>query len=163
MSALSGLDMMEMYRQFDEFKPGPKAEIRRVVSPTDLTGVPAYFRLLQGRKGEERIRRVIYCLPYVKHKEGAGSLGKALGKSDLINERRLFQVVRSESPLDLIRFRRLLQQIKPVVDWSKAVKEIYFWNDLSKQNIIEDYFYYKNSKSVKVTKNNVDEIKKEQA
>ncbi len=141
-------DYIKMYQDYEALKPGPKAELRRVVSPDQLIEIPTFYRLLQGEKAHSGMQRLIYCLPCIKHSPEGNSLGQALSKSDL-NEKRLFMVIRSKSPNDLIQLRRLLQQVEPVVDWEKAANQIWWWNhpnQRSKRQLLEDFFYYQNTK-----------------
>jgi CRISPR system Cascade subunit CasB len=141
-------DYIKLYQDYQALKPGPKAELRRVASPDLLIEIPAFYRLLQGQKAHSGMQRLIYCLPCIKHSPGGRSLGQALANSDL-NEKRLFMVIRSESPNDLIQLRRLLQQVEPVVDWEKMANQLWWWNhpnQLSKRQLLEDFFYYQNFK-----------------
>jgi CRISPR system Cascade subunit CasB len=144
MSSVGTPDFLKMYEQFKGLKPGPRAELRRVVEIQDLIEVPAFYQLLQGRKGEPNLQRVIYCLPCIKHEADGASLGQALAKAK-VSEKRLFTVIRSQSPNDLIQLRRLLQMAEPVVDWAKAANTFYFWNDQAKRRLLEDYFFYQTS------------------
>ncbi|QLE96560.1 type I-E CRISPR-associated protein Cse2/CasB [Neptunomonas phycophila] len=134
-------DFMLMYQRYQGLKPGPKAELRRATDINDLIEIPAFYRLLQERKSMHKMKNLAYCLPYVKHKEGGDSLGQALAKAK-VSEKRLFMVIRSESPNDLIQLRRLLKMAEPTVDWAKAAKLLFFWNELSKRRLLEDYFFY---------------------
>lgn len=140
-------DFMLMYNQYRELKPGPKAELRRVATPEDLVEVAVFYRLLQGNKGHPGMKRLVYCLPTIAGHKEAISLGHALAKVD-ISEKRLFMVVRSEYPNDLIQLRRLLKMAEPTLDWPKAATQIYWWNKLAKQKILEDYFFYHNNPGV---------------
>lgn len=144
MSSVGIPDFLKMYEQFKGLKPGPRAELRRVVEIQDLIEVPAFYQLLQGRKGESNLQRVIYCLPCIKHETDGDSLGQALAKAK-VSEKRLFTVIRSQAPNDLIQLRRLLQMADPVVDWTKAANTFYFWNDQAKRQLLEDYFFYQTS------------------
>lgn len=137
-------DFLNIYEKYRELKPGSKAELRRVVNPRDLIEVPAFYRLLGGSKGNEQMQRVIYCLPVVKHQDSGVSLGHALAKASA-SEKRLFMVIRSEAPNDLIQLRRLLKMVEPTVDWPQTAKALYYWNDLAKRTLLEDYFYYQNT------------------
>jgi CRISPR system Cascade subunit CasB len=144
MSNIGTPDFLKMYEQFKNLKPGPRAELRRVVEIQDLIVVPAFYQLLQGRKGETNLQRVIYCLPCIKHEPDGASLGQALAKAK-ISEKRLFSVIRYQAPNDLIQLRRMLQMAEPVVDWAKAASTFYFWNDQAKRRLLEDYFFYQTS------------------
>lgn len=136
-------DFLAMYEQYQALKPGPRAELRRAVKPDDLLEVAAFYRLLQGHKADARMQRLAYCLPVIKHNADGNGLGQALAKAN-ISEKRLFMVLRSEAPNDLIQLRRLLKMAEPTVDWLKAAPTLYYWGEASKRKLLEDYFYYQN-------------------
>lgn len=138
-------DFLALYQRYDELKPGPKAELKRVMNPSDLIEVPAFYRILHSEKAYPSMQRLLFCLPYIKHVDGGDSLGKALAKAD-INEKRLFMVIRSQEPNDLIQLRRLLKQANPTLDWQSTAKTLYYWNDLAKRQLLEDFFFYQNTK-----------------
>lgn len=142
-------DFMALYDRYDKTqkqKPGLQAELRRVAQPSDLIEIPAFYRLLQDQKFIDRMQRLVFCLPLVKHQENGDSLGKALAKAN-INEKRLFMVIRSQEPNDLIQLRRLLRQAEPKVDWVSTAKTLFFWNDQSKRQLLEDFFFNQNTKA----------------
>jgi len=139
-------DFLALYQRYQALKPGPQAELKRVVNPGDLIEVPAFYRVLQDNKAHKGMQRLLYCLPLVKHQENGDSLGRALAKAD-INEKRLFMVIRSQEPNDLIQLRRLLKQANPTLDWQATAKTLYYWNDQAKRQLLEDFFYYQNIKS----------------
>lgn len=143
-------DFLALYQRYQALKPGPQVELKRVVNPGDLIEVPAFYRVLQDNKANKGMQRLLYCLPLVKHQENGDSLGRALAKAD-INEKRLFMVIRSQEPNDLIQLRRLLKQADhPAVDWLKMANTLWKWdypNQQSKRKILEDFFYYQNNKS----------------
>lgn len=143
-------DFLAIYQQYQNLKPGSKAELKRVANPSDLIEIPAFYRLLQGKKGSQRLQRILFCLPLITHKDGGDSLGKALAKAN-VNEKRLFMVIRSQEPNDLIQLRRLLKQAHPTVDWLTMAKTLYYWNDLAKRNLLEDFFYYQINPKTKAT------------
>lgn len=139
-------DFMALYERYQTLKPGPQAELKRVVQPDDLLEIPAFYRLLQDRKASKNMQRLVYCLPLIKHQENGDSLGKALAKTN-INEKRLFMVIRSQEPNDLIQLRRLLKQVDLKLDWLSAAKTLYFWNERAKRQLLEDFFFYQNTKT----------------
>jgi CRISPR system Cascade subunit CasB len=143
-------DFLALYERYQALKPGPKAELKRVMSPGDLIEIPAFYQILQDNKAHKGMQRLLYCLPLIKHQENGDSLGKALAKAD-INEKRLFMVVRSQEPNDLIQLRRLLKLAdQPAVDWPQMANALWWWdhpNQFSKRKILEDFFYYQNNKS----------------
>ncbi|MCK9622391.1 MAG: type I-E CRISPR-associated protein Cse2/CasB [Methylobacter sp.] len=139
-------DFLALYERYQALKPGPQAELKRVMNPGDLIEVPAFYRVVLDNKAHKGMRRLLYCLPLVKHQENGDSLGRALAKAD-INEKRLFMVIRSQEPNDLIQLRRLLKQANPTLDWQTTAKTLYYWNDQAKRQLLEDFFYYQNTKS----------------
>lgn len=146
MSSYQTPDFLLMYQQYQSLKPGPKAELRRVVTPDDLIEIPAFYRLLNGHVANYRMQNLIYCLPLITHQEGGMSLGQALAKAN-VSEKRLFMVIRSEAPNDLIQLRRLLKMVEPNLDWLSAGKTLYYWNTQAKRKLLEDFFYHQNSHS----------------
>ncbi len=138
-------DFKRLVKQFkEELTNGQRAELRRVTVPSELALLPAFFHLVRPfGKANDAWYRLAFFLPYVDHRDDGLTLGKVLA-SKKINERRLFQIVRSQPPTDLVHLRRLTQQIKPTVDWNKFGKMIYFWREdrceISKQQLMKDYY-----------------------
>ncbi|EMR12517.1 CRISPR processing complex protein CasB [Methylophaga lonarensis MPL] len=137
-------DFLAIYEQYQALKPGSQAELRRAVKPADLLEVSAFYQLLKGHQADGRMQRLVYCLPVIKHQAEGYGLGQALAKAN-ISEKRLFMVLRSETPNDLIQLRRLLKMAQPTLDWLKAAPTIYYWGESSKRKLLEDYFYYQNN------------------
>lgn len=138
------LDFVELYEHFKSLKErisGLEAEIKRVASPEALVEIPSFYRLMVGTGTHKGWQRVAFFMPYVKHREGADSIGKQLAKGG-VSEMRLFQIIRSGSPNDIIQLRRLVQQVKPTVDWQYFGKTLYYWDygDRNKRQLLEDYF-----------------------
>ena len=137
-------DFMDIYNTWEQLSPGPKAELRRVSRPEELIEVPAFYRLFCGKAQseweKEKYQRLIFCLPCIKHTGEEISLGKALARGKGVSEKRLFQVIRSNSPNDMIQLRRILQMIEPSANWPKAAKLLWYWNEHSKRDLLEDYF-----------------------
>jgi len=140
-------DFMTLYAAWDKLPPGPKAELRRVAKPEDLIEVPAFYRLYSGKAQYEwqkqAYQRLIYCLPYIRHVEGDIGLGKALASGRNVSEKRLFQVVRSEAPNDMMQLRRILQMCEPIANWPKTATLLWYWNERSKRDLLENYFISK--------------------
>ncbi len=137
-------DFIQLYKKFETLKDkvsGLEAEIKRVASPSDLVEIPSFYRLMTGTGTHAGWQRVAFFLPYVKHKEGGDSLGRQLAKGG-VSEMRLFQVIRSESPNNIIQLRRLVKQIKPTVDWSSFGNMLFYWEygDDNKRWLLEEYF-----------------------
>lgn len=135
---------MALYNAWEHLPPGPKAELRRTANPKALIEVPAFYRLFSGKAQTEwekqAYQRLIFCLPYVKHTNEAVGLGKALAKGKGVSEKRLFQVIRSDTPNDMIQLRRILQMAEPSANWPMAANSLWYWNDRSKRDLLEDYF-----------------------
>ena len=146
-SEKESFDFVRLWQAYNDLSPGHRAELRRVATPDDLIEVPAFYRLVRGFGSSKNIRRLIYCLPFLKHQEGGGSLGKALAEAG-INEKRLFMVIRSQEPNDLIQLRRLLQQVKPVVDFSRTAWLLVRWHESGqKQKLLEEFFLHQKQAS----------------
>ncbi|MEA3548483.1 MAG: type I-E CRISPR-associated protein Cse2/CasB [Thermodesulfobacteriota bacterium] len=120
---------------------GQRADLRRAEEPDALLDMPAFYNLVQrcGLKAGLQSGRIIYFLPYVKHKEGAKPIGRQMQEQH-ISETRLFQVIRAEFPDDLVYLRRLTQQMKPAADWQEFGKMLYFWGKNTKRQLLKDYF-----------------------
>jgi CRISPR system Cascade subunit CasB len=131
-------DFIALAQRYNNLPPGPRAELRRVARPDDLALIPAFYRLLPGIQTDKRWQRVVFFLPFVSHQEGGGRLGQKLAGK--ISEARLFQVLRSTKPNDLIQLRRLAQQVEPAVDWQALGKMLFYWGEMQKRRLIEDYF-----------------------
>jgi len=132
------LDFAAIAEQFKALGTGAKAELRRCAAPDDVAMVPAFYRVFFGET-DVRHRRVAFFLPYAMHVPNSALLGAQLGKGK-ISEQRLFQVLRSESPNDLIQLRRLVQQVEPQLDWAEFGKQLFYWNDNQKRRILEHFF-----------------------
>ncbi len=150
---------------FDEYQAlsnGDKATIRRCVEPDDLLITPSFLRLIRETLANfkdpelvnvrtffsdlSRSARVVYLLPFIDHRPQGNSLGAAFSKQK-ISERRLFIVMRSEYPQDLIQLRRLCQQIKDEpLDALKLSKQVFNWgkeknhSEFSKRQLLKDFY-----------------------
>ena len=67
------------------------------------------------------------------------SIGEALANYK-ISEKRVFQVIRSESPNDLIQLRRLVIQAQPTVNFQGFAKQLWYWGKKSKKRFITRFF-----------------------
>ncbi len=132
-------DFADLARRYEQLGSGPRAELRRASKPDDLALIPAFYRLLPGIQTNASWQRVVFFLPFVRHREQGGKLGQKL-KAGGISEPRLFQVLRSTPPNDLIQLRRLVQQVEPSVDWQHLGNTLFYWNEANKRRLIEDYF-----------------------
>lgn len=154
--------MGALYEQFQNLGTGDKAAIRRVVEPDDLLVNPAFYHLIQAVLGEfkgaelskvrefsknlSQMARITYLLPFLKHQ----TKGKALGNiyaEYAVSERRLFLVMRSEYPQDLVQLRRLCQQFKgEQLDIVKLGVLLYYWgrdkvsSEGSKRQLMKDFY-----------------------
>ncbi len=131
------VEISERYK--DKLSNGQRAELRRATLES-ISSIPAYYHLLPGVKTDARWDRIVFFLPYVKHAADAKLLGEQLAKK--ISEERLFHVLRSQKPNDLIQLRRLVQQVEPTVDWQKFGQTLFFWNSEQKRRLLEDYFFH---------------------
>lgn len=131
-------DFKALWARWERLEPGPKAELRRVRDPVDLTNVPAFYRLTSGLAWPGW-QRVVFCLPWAAHRDGADPLGTVLARAGL-SEKRLFQVIRSSEPNDLVQLRRLLQHARPVVDWGRFGAQLYYWNEENRRRLLEDFY-----------------------
>lgn len=147
-------DFMGLYQAWERLAPGPRAELRRVNTPDELLELPAFYRLFSGRGSKEwekeAYQRLIYCLPYIKHTGDDVGLGKALAKGKGVREIRLFQVIRSDHPNDMIQLRRILKMVEPTVNWPRAAETLWYWDKRRKRDMLEQYFL-KNTNNQKTT------------
>lgn len=74
------------------------------------------------------------------------SLGGAIGRSEKISEKRMFQVVRSMFPNDLVQLRRILKHIKPTVNWPMTADQLWYWGKPNKRRLMENYILNKPEK-----------------
>lgn len=134
-------DFLMIWKRYREvLTNGQRSEIRRVREPDDLDVMPAFYRLLLPLyRPTARLRQVVFFLPSVSHSEEGGNLGRQLRKGN-VSEARLFQMVRSGQPQDLLHLRRLCQQVHPVVSWQQFGKTLFYWGDNAKRRIVEQYY-----------------------
>lgn len=133
------IDFVALRCKYEKLDSGPRAELRRVRAPEDLASIPGFYRLLPGKRAYEEWLRVAFCLPWVKHADEARPLGAQLAKHH-IHEQRLFQVIRSTFPNDLLQLRRLLQHVEPTVDWQSFGWQLYRWQPDDKRRLLEDFY-----------------------
>lgn len=138
-------DFVALWERYNHMTRGQQAELRRAAEPDDLTLKPALYRLFPGIEPRNQYLRLAFLLPWFAHQPNAANFGVQCAKAD-INEARLFQVVRSNDPLDMIQLRRLAMQIKPVVNWVVFGETIWRWRQkgqYAKRKLIEDYYLAK--------------------
>ncbi|MBI4655197.1 MAG: type I-E CRISPR-associated protein Cse2/CasB [Elusimicrobia bacterium] len=136
------INWLALEEKFDkQLTPGQRAEIRRVALPDDLAELPAYYHLLPaGVEPGKQWQRVIFILPWVKQKKGAPPIGEQFKRAG-IDERRMFQMLRSNEPQDLLCLRRLFRQADDVsADWEYFGPSLYYWNKVNKRRFVEDYY-----------------------
>lgn len=138
-SELPDFVALKMRYDSDAFPTGARAELRRVAIPEEVTYCPALYRLFPGQKPDDRHLRLAYLLPCCKHDPHAKSLGAQLAAAK-VAEARVLQVARSHAPLDMVQLRRLLTYIKPAVNWAEFGRAVWFWNDQSKRQLVEDFY-----------------------
>ena len=150
--------------EYEHLNNGDKASIRKTVEPNDLQMNPVFYRLIQAVltdikdkeqktkasdffKDLAKISRLVYFLPFIQHQQQGKTLG-ALLKDKEISERRLFLVMRSEYPQDLVQLRRLCQQVKPnaQLDWLRLADLLAWWgkdknrSEFSKRQLMRDFY-----------------------
>lgn len=148
------IDAMGLYNAWQQLDNGSSAQLRRVNEPDALRDIPAFYRFVQPFGWENPINqrpllRMVFCLSagknVIRHEEKIAdypvgiSLGRALAKSGKINERRIFQVIRAQSPGDMIQLRRLLIHAEPVLDWSLFARQLLWWGKRERQQLLEDF------------------------
>lgn len=150
-------DFVGIKKYFDiRLSPGQRKDLRKASSPDELALIPAYYCLIRdflpkGKWSRDRWSQAVYLMPFASHSEKAPNLGVLLAREKGVSEARLFQIIRSEYPNDFIQLRRILQQIKPTVNWQHFGKQLFFWLDgqemhkqgWAKRQILEDYYLSK--------------------
>lgn len=136
------------YSAWEKLKehPGATAGIRRAATTNELLDLPAFYRLVdqfgwQSCNYYERLawQRLVFLVQHITNGgEDASTLGKALASAK-VSEKRLFQIVRADSPRDIEQLRRLLIQASPTVNWSKMAKQLWYWNPQQKRSLLEDF------------------------
>lgn len=134
-------DFVALKARFDSdaFPSGARAELRRVADLDEVALLPALYRLFPGQRPDERHYRIAFLLPCAKHAANAKSLGAQLATAK-VSEARVLQVARSRSPLDMVQLRRLLSHAGVAIDWNDFGKMLWYWNDISKRHLVEDYY-----------------------
>lgn len=134
-------DFVALRARFESeaFSTGARAELRRLPDVESVALCPTLYRLFPGQKPGERHLRLAFVLPCCKHDAKAKSLGAQLAKAK-VGEARVLQVARTQAPLDLIQLRRLLTHIEPAVNWAEFGKALWYWNHLTKRQLVEDYY-----------------------
>ncbi|WKJ90933.1 type I-E CRISPR-associated protein Cse2/CasB [Methylomonas montana] len=148
--------LQTLYSEYQGLSNGDKAGIRRTIEPDDLLLNPAFYHLLQATLGQfqaaeltkardffknlSQVARLVYLLPFVSHEPQGKHFGAVLRELE-ISERRLFLVMRSEYPQDLIQLRRLLKQSKEhKIDGIDFGELLYYWGTNKKRQLMKDYY-----------------------
>ena len=134
------------HKQLDN---GERAQIKRATEPEDLLELPAFYRLIgpATQKELKQLARIAFFLPLIEsHHNEADSLGRQLSKHK-ISEKRLFHIIRSESPNDLIQLKRVLQQAKLTkINWHNLGNSLYYWGKGQKQHLMQDFYLHPQQK-----------------
>ncbi|KAB8306226.1 type I-E CRISPR-associated protein Cse2/CasB [Erwinia endophytica] len=139
------IDAMALYNAWSDLDKGSKAKLRRADTPDKLMEIPVFY-LLAGQFGwpEQRyaLQRMIFCLAagVIKHSDDKDlSLGKALAKNEKISMQRIIQLIRQESPNDMVQLRRLLNHAEPVLHWPSLAKQLQWWSKYDRRTVMEDF------------------------
>lgn len=134
-------DFVALKARFDseDFSNGARAELRRVADLGEVALLPALYRLFPGQRPDDRHYRIAFLLPCAKHAANAKALGAQLAAAK-VSEARVLQVARSRSPLDMVQLRRLLSHAGVAIDWNVFGRMLWYWNDISKRQLVEDFY-----------------------
>ncbi len=127
----------------DKLDNGERAQIKRATEPDDLLGLPAFYRLIghASNKDINQLARFAFFLPLILgNTETAPPLGRQL-KNNNISEKRLFHIIRSEYPNDLIQLKRVLQQASlRNINWHTFGNALFYWGKHQKQQLMKDFY-----------------------
>ncbi|EOU9535388.1 type I-E CRISPR-associated protein Cse2/CasB [Cronobacter dublinensis] len=154
------LDFLALYHAWHELDNGARAQLRRVAAPDELKDIPVFYRLVKTFNWAEprqqyALIRMVFCLTAgnnaITHQpseqgKAAKSLGRVLAQSEKINERRIYQLIRAQSPNDMIQLRRLLTQAEPTLDWALMANTLCYWGVHQKRQLLEDFVLSLNDK-----------------
>ena len=133
-------DFVALYDRFKKLGKGPQAELRRVAALDRVADLPAYYRWLGGLQPSQYLERIAFLMPFASHNAKAESLGRQLFKRQ-VSEIRLFQMLRSEPPVDIEHLRLLLIYLdEPWINWHQFGRTMYYWELGSKRDILQQYF-----------------------
>lgn len=147
---------MELYNKFTDMDKTRKNLLKRVIEPEDLLENSVFYELYKKQNKDAAQRnqflRLVYCLPFINHKEGGKTLGQVFAQKEknrsIISESRVIQLSRTdENTKSMVQLRRLLKQVQSklregliTLDWNKFGKKLIFWNKKTRRDILEDYF-----------------------
>ena len=134
-------DFVALKKRYDDekFPTGARAQLRRVAEPDEVALTSALYRLFPGQRPDDRHLRLAFLLPCCKHATHAKTLGAQLAEAG-VSEARVLQVARTHAPLDMVQLRRLLTHVEPTVDWSEFGRMVWYWNDIAKRQLVEDFY-----------------------
>jgi len=137
-------DFIKLYERYhQQLNNGERAQIKRATEPDDLRDLPAFYRLINSASDSEltQFARFVFFLPLIAgHDEGVDSLGRQLSHHK-ISEKRLFHIIRSESPSDLVQLKRVLQQAKlNKINWNAFGAALFYWGGRQKQQLMQDFY-----------------------
>lgn len=143
------IQAIALYEAWKKLPNGSLAEMRRTSLPDDLLNIPAFYRLVQpfGWNDElstrQRLLNWVFILSVGKaitFTEENISLGQALAQGTKnISEMRMFKLLRSDWPNDIVQLRRLIIQSQPRVNWSLLAGQLASWNKNSRCKLLEDF------------------------
>lgn len=153
-------DPMALYIAWQNLDKGASAQLRRVAEPDALRDIPIFYRLVQPfgwyeQKNQRGLLRMVFCLsagkdaithaePDEKNPRGI-SLGKALAYREpgrdntVINERRIYQLLRTDWPNDMVQLRRLIIHAEPTLYWPLLAKQLTGWFPSDRRQLLEDF------------------------
>ena len=146
---------MDLYERFQKMDKTRKNLLRRAVHPDDLIENPVFYELynMDNKTNRQRnqVLRMVFCLPYIRHADNGQNLGSVFARMEknrpIVSEKRMIQLNRTEeNDRAMEQLRRLLKQAQNekekavVVDWNKMGRQLVFWNENVRRDILEDYF-----------------------
>ncbi|XBS71398.1 type I-E CRISPR-associated protein Cse2/CasB [Acerihabitans sp. KWT182] len=147
-------DPLALFHAWNELDNGARAQLRRVSEPDELKDIPAFYRLVQPfgwqePKNQPALLRMVFCLSagkdVIKHAEPNDnnpkgiSLGKALAANEKISERRIYQLLRTDWPNDMVQLRRLIIHAEPTLYWPSLAEQLTWWNPRARRQLLEDF------------------------
>lgn len=132
-------DAMALLRAYADLAGGPKAELRRAESPSDLRSIGPYYKLLPGRRPTGGELRMVFVLPYVRHSESGPGLGGALADAG-ISETRFRRLLEYEAPADMRTLAEIGRAFGIVGNWLEIARTLYYWGPTTKDRVAEDYW-----------------------
>ncbi|MBN8429082.1 MAG: hypothetical protein J0L65_16625 [Xanthomonadales bacterium] len=151
-------DFIGLWQRYQALSTGDKAVFKRVSDPDELREFHALYKLFPQGRAHEGWLRAAFLLPWCDDcgdakRQSCQKLGKLL-VSRSVNESRVLQVARSNSPNDIVQFRRLMIQLKnPILNWDELGRFLYpsdhepsspanswEWSGKAKRKLVEHYY-----------------------